>query len=360
MNNDIVKYEPFWGEWYIEELLGKDINSEVYKIYKSTNGKKEYAALKYISIPRLADRNMERFYTYEDRKAMYEDKMNMLVNTIKQFMNLQDCESIVHYKEFFKKQKAEENGYDIFIRMELLTPLKDCLKEKPLLKKDVVELGINIAETIRSCSEKRFFHREITFDNIFVDEKGRFKLCGFGSRDEWVVTGRAMPVEWDWYEAPEVLKHERYGANVDIYSLGILMYMLLNNKRIPFLNPEGSITSDDVDMALRLRASGTENMKPPKYADDRLSDIILRACCYDRKIRYTDANEFIADLTEYAENATDLDKVVLPMEKSPNKEIHIPGDIYIPDQPIAPPELLSRRTDNPIRTLLKRIFQRQG
>ena len=50
MNNDIVKYEPFWGEWYIEELLGKDINSEVYKIYKSTNGKKEYATLKYISI----------------------------------------------------------------------------------------------------------------------------------------------------------------------------------------------------------------------------------------------------------------------------------------------------------------------
>lgn len=359
MNNDIVKYEPFWGEWYIEELLGKDINSEVYKIYKSTNGKKEYATLKYISISQVAVGNI-KMYTDEEIKAIYEDKMNMLVNTIKQFMNLQDCESIVRYKEFFKKQKAEENGYDIFIRMELLTPLKDCLKEKPLLKKDVVELGINIAETIRSCSEKRFFHREITFDNIFVDEKGRFKLCGFGSRDEWVVTGRAMPVEWDWYEAPEVLKHERYGANVDIYSLGILMYMLLNNKRIPFLNPEGSITSDDVDMALRLRASGTENMKPPKYADDRLSDIILRACCYDRKIRYTDANEFIADLTEYAENATDLDKVVLPMEKSPNKEIRIPGDIYIPDQPIAPPELLSRRTDNPIRTLLKRIFQRQG
>ena len=38
MNNDVVKQESFWGEWYIEELLGKDINSEVYKIYK------EYAA----------------------------------------------------------------------------------------------------------------------------------------------------------------------------------------------------------------------------------------------------------------------------------------------------------------------------
>ena len=203
-------------------------------------------------------------------------------------------------------------------------------------------------------------HRGISFDNIFVDEKGRFKLGDFIRSWAWREMGKAKPTEWYWYEAPEVLKHNPYRLNVDIYSLGILMYMLLNNKRIPFLNPEGSITSGDMDNALWLRASGTENMKPPKYADDKLSNIILRACCYDREIRYADANEFIADLTEYAENATDLDKVVLPMEKSPNKEIHIPGQICIPDQPLTPPELLSRRTDNPIRTLLERIFHRQG
>lgn len=357
MNSDVVKYEPFWGEWYIEELLGKDINSEVYKIYKSTNGKKEYATLKYISISQVAAGNI-KMYTDEEIKAMYEDKMSILVPAIKYFMNLQDCESIVRCKSFFKEQKAEENGYDIFIRMELLTPLKDYLKEKPLFKKDVVKLGFDIAEAIRSCNEKNLMHREISFDNIFVDEKGRFKLGDFIRSWAWLEMGKAKPTEWYWYEAPEVLKRGRYGANIDIYSLGILMYMLLNNKRIPFLNPEGSITSGDMDMALWLRASGTESMKPPKYADDKLSDIILRACCYDREIRYADANEFISDLTEYAKDATDLDKVVLPMEKSPNKEIHIPGQIYIPDQPLTPPELLSRRPDNPIRALLKRIFHR--
>ena len=61
MNSDVVKYEPFWGEWYIEELLGKGINSEVYKIYKNTNGKKEYAALKYISISQVAVGNIKMY-----------------------------------------------------------------------------------------------------------------------------------------------------------------------------------------------------------------------------------------------------------------------------------------------------------
>ena len=32
------KYEPLWGEWYIDELIGKGSYGEVYKIYKEKNG----------------------------------------------------------------------------------------------------------------------------------------------------------------------------------------------------------------------------------------------------------------------------------------------------------------------------------
>jgi eukaryotic-like serine/threonine-protein kinase len=37
------------------------------------------------------------------------------------------------------------------------------------------------------------------------------------------------------YMSPEVLKAEPYNKSADIYSLGLMMYKLLNNKRLPFM-----------------------------------------------------------------------------------------------------------------------------
>lgn len=37
------------------------------------------------------------------------------------------------------------------------------------------------------------------------------------------------------YMSPEVYYHSSYSANVDLYSLGLVMYWLLNEKRLPFL-----------------------------------------------------------------------------------------------------------------------------
>ena len=35
------------------------------------------------------------------------------------------------------------------------------------------------------------------------------------------------------YQAPEVLRGEQYGHTADIYSLGMVMYWLLNNQTLP-------------------------------------------------------------------------------------------------------------------------------
>ena len=49
--DDIKKYEPFWGSWYVDKLIGSGNFGKVYTIYKKEYGFTYTSALKYIKIP---------------------------------------------------------------------------------------------------------------------------------------------------------------------------------------------------------------------------------------------------------------------------------------------------------------------
>ena len=92
--------------------------------------------------------------------------------------------------------------------------------------------------------------------------------------------------------APEVYKSEEYGSSVDIYSLGLVLYTLLNNNRIAFLPPYPQpITYRDNEEALSRRLSGTP-LDPPCNANASLSAVILKACAYRPDERYATATDF--------------------------------------------------------------------
>ena len=57
--------------------------------------------------------------------------------------------------------------------------------------------------------------------------------------------------------APEIFKGMQYSFDVDIYSLGIVMYRLLNHNSLPFMpQPPAKPTYQDVSNANQLRMSG--------------------------------------------------------------------------------------------------------
>lgn len=93
------------------------------------------------------------------------------------------------------------------------------------------------------------------------------------------------------YMAPEVYKGEAYGATVDIYSLGIVMYKLLNNNRTPFI-PKFPlpITYNDREESLTRRIKG-EKIPEPENGSEELKKIILKACSFNASDRYASALE---------------------------------------------------------------------
>ena len=87
-------------------------------------------------------------------------------------------------------------------------------------------------EAVAFCHRRGIAHRDIKPENILLDSKRRYntKLVDFGS--SWrIEKGKKFQhmVGTPYYIAPEVLLNE-YDAKADMWSIGIIVYMMLTGK----------------------------------------------------------------------------------------------------------------------------------
>ena len=300
----IKKFEPIFGEWYAESFIGAGSFGRVYKIYRDELGERFYSALKYISIPAdeseviqlrldgMDDPSISTYYTGLTKDITAETRL---------MSRLRGNTNIVSFEDSKVIPKPDGMGYDIFIRMELLESLPSRLLKATLSVNDTVKLGIGICNALTLCKKFGIIHRDIKLDNIFVSEMGDFKLGDFGIARQLEKTATFMSKKGTYnYMAPEVYKGEKYGATCDLYSLGLVMYRLLNKGRLPFL-PEAPnpITANDREEALKRRFTG-EKLPAPCNADEELSAIVLKACAYDPKDRFASAEAMRTALLHYS------------------------------------------------------------
>ncbi len=283
------KYEPIDGKWYIKELLGEGSYGKVFRIEREDMSGKYEAALKIISIPQ----SEKEVSSIRSSLGMDENSVNMyfqnmtkrLVEEFKLMAQLKGNTNIVSYEDHSIIPHESGIGYDVLIRMELLEPLTNKLEK--LLEQDVIRLGIDICKALEICQKYNIVHRDIKPENIFISPSGDYKLGDFGvaktmKNEMTVMTTTGTYV----YMAPELKKGEESGTNVDIYSLGMVMYKLLNFNREPFLPlPPVMFTFEEREQSLINRMQGVPLPKPAN-ASERLAEIILKACEYNPKIRY--------------------------------------------------------------------------
>lgn len=295
MKTGIYQYEPLWNEWYIDELIGKGSYGEVYKIYKNADGKRIEAAAKYISIPRDNERKKYRHYNPKELTTLFEERAEKFSIEISSMLKLQDSLNVVRYEDHIKKAKENELGWDIIIRMELLTSLEDYLYDNNFSRQDVAKLGIDICSAIECCQQYEIIHRDIKIENIFIDDNGNYKLGDFGVSKIGSGTATGTVTGTEDYMAPEISQEHKYNKTVDIYALGIAMYQLLNNRRKPFIDAD-CVPGQDAETEAHLKRIKGEKMPSPKFADSELARIILKACAFNRAERYKTPKEMSDDL----------------------------------------------------------------
>ena len=291
-----------WPEWKIIEKIGEGSFGKVYKAQRTERGKSFYSAIKIINIPgSQSELNSVRSETGDDQAARqyFQNLVEECIQEISTMEYFRGNSYIVSVEDFKVMEYLDAIGWEISIRMEYLTSFMDCCAEKQLTENEVIQLGLDLSKALEYCRKLNIIHRDIKPENIFVSRFGDFKLGDFGIARELERTMSGFSKKGTYsYMAPEMYKGEKYDSGVDIYSLGIVLYKLMNHNRLPFMNLEKQfITYRDKENALTRRMSG-EQMEPPAEAGRLFAQIILKACAFDPAKRYQTPEDFYRDLDD--------------------------------------------------------------
>ena len=291
-----------WPEWKITEKIGEGSFGKVYKAQRTERGKSFYSAIKIINIPgSQSELNSVRSETGDDQSARqyFQNLVEECIQEISTMEYFRGNSYIVSVEDFKVMEYLDAIGWEISIRMEYLTSFMDYCAEKQLTEKEVIKLGMDLSKALEYCRKLKIIHRDIKPENIFVSRFGDFKLGDFGIARELERTMSGFSKKGTYsYMAPEMYKGKKYDSRVDIYSLGIVLYRLMNHNRLPFMSLEKQfITYRDKENALNKRVAG-EQMSAPVDAGTQFARIIMKACAYDPAQRYQTPEELYGALDD--------------------------------------------------------------
>lgn len=285
--------EKIWPEWKVEGRIGSGAYGSVYKAVRTDHNLSSSAAIKVISIPRDAsemDSLRSEGMSMDGTRTYLQGIVDDFVNEIQLMESLKGVQNIVSVEDYKVVDRVGEIGWDIYIRMELLTPFTQWKGDRRLSEAEVIRLGIDMCSALEICEKKQIIHRDIKPENIFINQFGFFKLGDFGIARKLSGTRGSQSIKGTYnYMAPEVASGTNYDGRVDIYSLGIVMYKLLNNDMLPFIENEQQMYDQKARTdALNRRLRG-DAMPAPVNASKDLANLILCACAYDPEARFRSA-----------------------------------------------------------------------
>lgn len=297
---DLVQIiEQRWPGWKVDRPLGAGGFGRLYAIKHESVIGETWAAVKAIVIPRgeeeidylrLEGLNDEQIDTQLYGRVKNLGREIQLMDQVKGHANIVNIEfhDVVRLPESLR--------YVVLIRMELLTPLQSILSR--MTRDDAIRMGIDICRALSICHSRSIVHRDIKPENIFVNAYGDYKLGDFGvSRSLEQSTYGFTRTGTYLFMAPEVYNNQachadmEAAAKIDIYSLGMTLYTLLNNMRVPFLPPKGMFTEQQRTAALLDRMAG-KTLPTPCRATPDLAAVVLRACAFRPEDRYATAQVF--------------------------------------------------------------------
>ena len=299
--NYYKQYEPIFGAWHITRLIGEGSFGKVFEMEREDFGVTYKAALKAITIP--ASQSEVRSVMSEGMdegsvRTYFGGFVKKLVQEFALMSKLKGNSNVVSYENHQVIEHQDGIGWDILIQMELLTPLDEYIRQKKMIsRQEIIQLGIDLCKALELCQKHNIIHRDIKPENTFISENGDFKLGDFGVARTVEKTTSGLSKQGSYpYMAPEVYNGKPYGTTVDIYSLGLILYRLLNGNRLPFLPAAPApITYADRENAYAKRFSGAP-LPPPAHAGGQLGAAVLKACAYRARDRYASPSQMRQDL----------------------------------------------------------------
>ncbi|EYU35795.1 hypothetical protein MIMGU_mgv1a005038mg [Erythranthe guttata] len=191
------------------------------------------------------------------------------------------CRLFVH-PHVIRLYEVIETPADIYVVMEYVMrgELFDYIVEKGRLQEDEARRFFQqIIAGVEYCHRNMVVHRDLKPENLLLDLKGNVKVADFGlsniMRDgHFLRTSCGSPN----YAAPEVVSGKLYaGAEVDIWSCGVILYALLC----------GSLPFDDENIPNLFKKIKSGLYTLPSHLSPGARDLIPRMLIVDPMKRIT-------------------------------------------------------------------------
>ncbi len=275
MNEELMQRSDIWAGWKIVREIGRGASGAVYEIQKEEAGHTYRAALKeiYLENSEAAQQKISRFR-----------KEALLLS------ELRGDSHVVSYVDHAVIPDGESGVY-ILIQMELLQPFNDWFSSCRIDDGTVKKVGLDLCEALTRCQKRNIIHRDIKPQNIFVSKFGDFKLGDFGvaavTDDEHF---RGSLAGTRPYMAPESYREWIYNYSTDVYSLGMVLYYMLNDGRLPFIESDAPGDAEK-EIALSRRIRG-DKIPDPAHGSPALKAAVMKALSFQPENRYQSAGEF--------------------------------------------------------------------
>mgnify|MGYP002624194063 CR=1 FL=1 len=169
-------------------------------------------------------------------------------------------------------------------------------RKKYLTEPLAFSLFIQVINAIYFLHKNNFIHRDIKPENILLFDNNIIKLCDFG----WCVRleegqQRGTFCGTTEYMSPELVNHEEYSKEIDVWSLGILLYEMVHGYS-PFRPDKPNFNAKDVIENIRLH-----KLKFNKNISEECKQLIYHLLDEDPNKRFKVEDIFYSDFVKFYE-----------------------------------------------------------
>jgi len=163
---------------------------------------------------------------YKDREVSENKHENNLQREI-DILKILDHENIINFRSSFQIENCDFLVIDYMDGGDLLD---DLHKKGRYTEHRAQQVSIQIVRALKHCHDKRIVHRDVKPENILLDNKGNVKLADFSLSTRLPESSECSLISkcgTRTYLAPEVISGCGYGTPVDMWGIGIVIFIMI-------------------------------------------------------------------------------------------------------------------------------------
>ncbi|CAD8160179.1 unnamed protein product [Paramecium octaurelia] len=186
-------------------------------------------------IKKLGTGAFSKVYMVEYQESIYAlkvvDKQSATGNNIVDKLNQEaSILSTLEHPNIVQYYKTIESKRKLYFLIEYIEgkSLQECI-DQSLTDSQIRQIIQQIIYAVAYIHKKGIIHRDLKPDNILIDKEWNVKIIDFGLSFKTIKSTTHETCGTLIYMAPEALMKKEYFKSVDIWSLGIIQYMMFAN-----------------------------------------------------------------------------------------------------------------------------------